>query len=583
MVSKARLDLPARQAGDDRQALARNLDVDPLEVVLASAADGNMRQHSMRLFQLCSKVNQLPAIVNERWVEEAGIASRGCSCEAESRPIRSERKGIRMNNLRNLVFSLAALGFGSATTASAQTEPERAAAIAAWQGLAYTDLDAAHSLIRENHPGAAPQLGDTEFQNRLRDAYAQARGRIDEVKGYNGYRAVLLGFATALGDKHIWSGSGLKRTSYSLPGFVPALRGGRWVVVEELWPTANEPLAGAEIVSCDGVAIDEIARQRLGGFRAVWDVPAQRIAKSPWLLINDIPFVERPKACVFKHNGATRQHELRWGGMNAGPLEDRLWAAVKTGEPGHEVRQFSNGWWIGLQDLSDKAEAVVTSARARAEEIRRAPMVVIDLRGNFGGDSRYGRELAEVIYGSDRVQRRLGREGTNSCGDAWRASPGNLQRVEQILSQRKEENAEPIRKIRDAIQAAIERGAAFSAPVNCPARQKTVQQIERPRPLSGPRVILITDHACFSSCLLVADYFRRLGALHVGDSTDAATRYMEVREVQLPSQISTFSTLQKVDLDTPDQVGPYIPHRPFEGDISDTAALEAWIVSLPAT
>ena len=45
MVSNARLDLPIREAGDDRQALARDVDVDPLEVVLAGTADGNMGQH----------------------------------------------------------------------------------------------------------------------------------------------------------------------------------------------------------------------------------------------------------------------------------------------------------------------------------------------------------------------------------------------------------------------------------------------------------------------------------------------------------------------------------------------------------
>jgi hypothetical protein len=41
---KARLARSA-EAGDDRQALARDIDVDPLEVVLARAADGNMGQH----------------------------------------------------------------------------------------------------------------------------------------------------------------------------------------------------------------------------------------------------------------------------------------------------------------------------------------------------------------------------------------------------------------------------------------------------------------------------------------------------------------------------------------------------------
>jgi hypothetical protein len=38
----------SRQARDDRQALARDLDIDPLEVVFARPADGNMGQHRMR-------------------------------------------------------------------------------------------------------------------------------------------------------------------------------------------------------------------------------------------------------------------------------------------------------------------------------------------------------------------------------------------------------------------------------------------------------------------------------------------------------------------------------------------------------
>jgi hypothetical protein len=44
----------SRQAGDDRQALARDIDVDPLEVMLARSADGNVGQHRVGSFQLCS-------------------------------------------------------------------------------------------------------------------------------------------------------------------------------------------------------------------------------------------------------------------------------------------------------------------------------------------------------------------------------------------------------------------------------------------------------------------------------------------------------------------------------------------------
>jgi hypothetical protein len=76
--------------------------------------------------------------------------------------------------------------------------------------------------------------------------------------------------------------------------------------------------------------------------------------------------------------------------------------------------------------------------------------------------------------------------------------------------------------------------------------------------------------------------FRRLGALHVGEATDANTHYMEVREDELPSGLSMFSTLQAVAPASPAQVGPFVPEVAYEGSIADTAALEKWIAGLVA-
>jgi hypothetical protein len=89
--------------------------------------------------------------------------------------------------------------------------------------------------------------------------------------------------------------------------------------------------------------------------------------------------------------------------------------------------------------------------------------------------------------------------------------------------------------------------------------------------------VLLTDNTCFSSCLIVTDMFRRLGALHVGQATDAATHYFEVREERLPSGLSYFSTLQAFSPATPAQLGPFTPEVGYDGDIADTAALEAWV------
>jgi len=75
----------------------------------------------------------------------------------------------------------------------------------------------------------------------------------------------------------------------------------------------------------------------------------------------------------------------------------------------------------------------------------------------------------------------------------------------------------------------------------------------------------------------VVGYFLKLGAVLAGQTTGADTHYSEVREITLPSGLSTFSTLRAIMTDAPRDIGPYTPSHPYAGDISDTAALETWI------
>jgi hypothetical protein len=86
--------------------------------------------------------------------------------------------------------------------------------------------------------------------------------------------------------------------------------------------------------------------------------------------------------------------------------------------------------------------------------------------------------------------------------------------------------------IRDA-RAARAQGKDFSSPISCPGHPATSSTATPPEPFMKGRLLLLTDNFCFSSCLVVTDDFRRLGAFHVGQTTDAATRFTEVREEYL--------------------------------------------------
>jgi hypothetical protein len=132
--------------------------------------------------------------------------------------------------------------------------------------------------------------------------------------------------------------------------------------------------------------------------------------------------------------------------------------------------------------------------------------------------------------------------------------------------------------LRDA-RAAFAQGKAFSASIDCPIEPPKPPAATQPPSLMKGRLILLTDNLCFSSCLSVTSDFRTLGAFHVGQTTDAATHYVDVREQYLPSG-NSFSTLESVDPGSAMEVGPFEPVSTYNGDIADTDALEKWVVAV---
>jgi hypothetical protein len=459
-----------------------------------------------------------------------------------------------------------------------------------WRALTRLDVDAAHRLLLEDHPGAAPEAGDPAFRARLEAGYAAALRRAAAVRSPEGYVATMAAFATSMADKHIWSRplvQTLDRAEWA--GILIVRRGTKWVVGSDEEAADGPPLKGAVLLSCDGIPADRLAEERLGTYRAVWSVEAQRVQRAAWLLLDDgNPFLVRPKSCLFGQAGATRAVALRWRRPDS-DLSPKMAALALRGAPGFGVRKSGEGWWIALQSFSEKALPVVEDVRAKAAELRAAPYVVLDLRGNGGGNSIYGRQIASALLGDAWVSARLRGESPTGCGGkVWRLSAHNLERLAYYRStmgpRMGKEAAAQFTAEYEAAAAARARGAAFTGPARCaaaPAPAATPAAAPAQPDYRG-RLFLLTDNSCFSSCLLVSDQFRRLGALHVGETTDANTHYMEVREDRLPSGLSMFSTLQAVDPSAPMQIGPFEPAIRFEGSIADTAAIERWIAGLAA-
>ncbi|MGZ9098501.1 MAG: hypothetical protein ACXW3O_02240 [Brevundimonas sp.] len=475
--------------------------------------------------------------------------------------------------IRSLVLAASAAAALLAGSVGAQTSPDRD-----WAAVTRTDVEAAWALLNDNHPGALPEIGDADFRRRLEDGRALALERAARVTDAGGHRAVLNGFAGGMGDRHIaFQPAG--PASWTWAGVVFRKAGAEWRVSSHEPEPGEADLVDAVLADCDGMAADAVARSWLDGFQLDWSVEAQRERRGALLLLdNGNPFLTRPAACRFDTAAGVVERAMRWREITPQTLQPLLNAAYRGRRAGMGLRPFAGGDWIALQTLGDGASAVVEAVRTDTARLRASPMVVLDMRGNSGGSSMLGRQIAEALMGRAFVQARTAGDG--ACGAVWRASAGNLAALRGWRTMAAERGPEFSAWLEDSI-AGVARanaaGQATDAPVVACPRARAPQRTG-PASLMQGRLVLVTDESCFSSCLMVTDDFRRLGALHLGHATDRGARYMEVRAEPLPSGLGQFSTLQKMALGEM-ATGPFLPDIVHEGPMHDDTALEAWVMA----
>ena len=473
---------------------------------------------------------------------------------------------------RALLICLALTGCASEPVAENEPSP--------WPAMTRMDVEMAYKMLSEDHPAMSKGVDDKNFQHNLHQGRLTALQRAGQVSSFEGYLATMSGLANAAGDKHVWSRTPYQSAKSQWAGLVVSRQGDSYVIVNDETDDNKASLVGAQLLSCDHVPVADFARDKLGKFSAVWSIEAQRIQKAPHLLIdNGNPFVLRPDACRFKLNGAVIERELDWQPVNNDTLTEKLRPARNRGAAGHGVREFEGGYWIALQTLGKKAVDVVAEVRAKKGLLRQADIVVLDLRGNGGGNSRYGDEIASVLFGPNKPAGQ-----GSSCDSVWRVSPRNIKQMNYYMEHFAETVPEFIEQFKPKValaEASFEQGREFTGPTNCAESQTPVEEPARqPGQVSKGKIVLLTDNTCFSSCLIVTDKFRQLGALHVGQSTDANTHYLEVREDLMPSGLSYFSTLQAMSPSSPVNYGPFDPDVVYNGEIADTQSLEQWIFRL---
>jgi hypothetical protein len=461
--------------------------------------------------------------------------------------------------------------------------PPAAAQSDAWARMAETDLEAAYEFLIDTHPGAVRERGDEDFLRRLESGRSAARAIAAEARSFGAYRAALQRFAAAFGDPHIASDA-LVQAERHWPGIIVSNRSGEWRVVAAQGDGA--PAAGAKLLSCDGRTADELAEARLAPFTSSWAVRAQRIRAASGLLVDSgNPLQPRLESCRFEDSaGRPAAYRLQWRAIDNAEWGRLLSGTMRAAGEEVSLRPFEGGWWLRLGSLSARAAALVEEARGQQAALRSAPFVVVDLRGNSGGASFISDRLAEILHGSARVADARRPRGPRAAEMmVWRASPRTLDTANAYVAraQRLLAADDPVLlgmiAQRDSVSAAVAAGQPLA---RAPAEIRGAEAADRVR--RPPRLVLVTDRFCFSSCLQAASLFRALGALHVGEETSANTRYSNLISMRLPSGLSTFSSMQAYSTWTPARLGPYAPQRRLEADLADDAAVQEEVSRLLA-
>ncbi|EGM77259.1 periplasmic protease [Rheinheimera sp. A13L] len=459
-----------------------------------------------------------------------------------------------------------------------------------WQQLAKTDLDYVYQQIKANHPGVL----DTEnpaFISWLEQGYKEGQQALSSVQNLNDLMNIHRRYFAGFADGHLYLQLGYQRNFVQWPGVIVQLRQGKTTVssASQSW---SEPLpaVGAELVSCDGLTADQWLDQRILPNR--FNLPvlkAARLLYTPFLL-KDEGVGNYPKAqqCIFAEQGQLREYKLVWRGT-----DESQWRAALS--PYVTTEQFSfnafgkQNYWLTIPGFSPNQteQQQLKAVIKQLSELQSAEWVVFDMRGNRGGNSQWGRDLATALYGEAYVKNELKRFPDQSMA-YWRASAENTADIRGFLPDLAQQFGKDSAVFAEFSQL-TERMTKADAQHLVPQRltkpnehnKNPTVQWKAIQPRVHTKVIFLTDIRCGSACLDFADIMLRLpGVIHAGQPTWADTLYMDIRTVQLPSKLGYFSIPQKLYRNRPRSNNqPYEPEAEwtFSGDIQADAELKKWL------
>ncbi|ALI03465.1 peptidase [Pseudomonas sp. FW306-02-F02-AA] len=453
-----------------------------------------------------------------------------------------------------------------------------------WKELTNNDLSAMHQLIVSAHPGALDS-NNKAFASWVEQGYLEARQLSAQVKSKKDSLAVLNFYIAGFQDGHVGL-SQSKQEKSSWAGFVLGMKGQSFIVknVSKDWPVPLPPV-GSEVVACDNKSVREILESDLSPY-----IDRRLKLHSTWLhlatqlTVDDVnyPVLGRvlPNNCLVTLPNGDQQHFTLLWRQERGELDPLL----SQPQPPQTLKDLGDGrYWIHVSNFTPSAaeNASLDKMLSGIKSINDAKLVVLDARGNRGGNSLVGVEILSALLGS-KVVNGVGEQSRAYA--MWRVSPFALSTLSHVLKSMEGDYGKSSEAYKFVSGLTGSMGLALREKKDW-LRQPSSSSIDQGK-LKGfnaqgfkGKLALVTDSFCASACLDFADIVLAIpGTVHLGLPTSADTQYIDIGSQSLPSGAQFWLPLKVWRDRARGNNQSYDPSFIFDGDINDTAAVQKWVL-----
>jgi hypothetical protein len=373
------------------------------------------------------------------------------------------------------------------------------------------DLHFIHAQLQTN---SSPYNHDAAIAERTNKVFEEVLARAPECRTDNDYRTAVLTYTASFHDPHLHATHLPTTDTVSTNVWIRRLNDHYFV-----WNSTEEApyglRRGDEWLGCEGRLAREYVLHDVLALQGYTTLEAALYEHAADAFLRTDKAKGESIDCDFLQDGKALTKTLRWGPVDEASRK-RFESDVK-GRPAYALKKEPWGYWAGLSAMTaideDGRKAMQAFIRD-TKELRGAGTIVLDLRGNAGGDSSWGERWISGLIGD---KARKGEEAGSSCL-IW-ASPENLRNFK--------------------LDPKLNRGQKGF--IDCGGRAPLPQR------KTGQRVYVLTDAACLSSCEMFVMALRDLPeVVHVGLPTNASTLYGDVRDVAAPSGHAGVMFPQKV-------------------------------------